>query len=152
MKCKSLRRFKKDGYYCDMIEWSRVTDFVLRLSHRPGELARLCTQLRQADVEMIGMWGPVIGRASVGFHCIPESSDQFRAFARDAEMPFTETSAFLINDNSQSGSFVSRLDSIASVGINIESIQSLTIGGSLSAVIWVNEIDETRLIEVLNKT
>ncbi len=101
---------------------------------------------------MIGMWGPVIGRASVGFHCIPESSGQFRAFARDAEMPFTETSAFLINDNSQSGSFVSRLDSIASVGINIESIQSLTIGGSLSAVIWVNEIDESRLIEVLNKT
>ena len=139
-------------YYYFMLEWSRVTDFVLRLSHRPGELARLCTQLRQADVEMIGMWGPVIGRASVGFHCIPERSDQFRAFARDAEMPFTETSAFLINDNSQSGSFVSRLDSIASAGINIESIQSLTIGGSLTAVIWVNESDEKRLIEILDKS
>ena len=135
-----------------MLEWSRVSDFVLRLSHRPGELARLCTQLRQADVEMIGMWGPVIGRASVGFHCIPESADQFRSFARDAEMPVTETTAFLINDNSESGSFVSRLDSIASAGINIETILSLTIGGSLTAVIWVNDNDETRLIEILSKS
>lgn len=135
-----------------MLQWSRVTDFVLRLSHRPGELARLSRQLRQADVEMIGMWGPVIGRASVGFHCIPESADQFRSFVRDAEMPVTEATAFLINDNSQSGSFVSRLDSIASAGINIESIQSLTIGGSLSAVIWVNESDEKRLIEILDKS
>ena len=53
-----------------MIEWTRVTDFVLRLSHRPGELARLLTQMREADVEIVGMWGPVIGRASVGFHFI----------------------------------------------------------------------------------
>ena len=135
-----------------MLQWSRVTDFVLRLSHRPGELARLSRQLRQADVEMIGMWGPVIGRASVGFHCIPENADQFRSFVRDAEMPVTEAPAFLINDNSQSGSFVSRLDPIASAGINIESIQSLTIGGSLTAVIWVNESDEKRLIEILDKS
>ncbi len=67
-------------------------------------------------------------------------------------MPVTEAPAFLINDNSQSGSFVSRLDSIASAGINIESIQSLTIGGSLTAVIWVNESDEKRLIEILDKS
>ncbi len=139
-------------YYSFMIEWSKVTDFVLRLSHRPGELARLSRQLSHADVEMIGMWGPVIGRASVGFHCIPESPDQFRSFARDAEMPVTESTAFLINDNSQSGSFVSRLDSIASAGINIESIQSLTIGGLLAAMIWVNEADESRLIEILGKS
>lgn len=128
----------------------RVTDFVLRLSHRPGELARLCTQMREADVEITGMWGPVLGRASVGFHVIAQNPDQFRAFACDAEMPITESTAFLINDISGGGSFVARLDSIAGAGINIESIQSLTIDGSLSAVIWVNESDESRLIEVLS--
>ncbi len=97
------------------------------------------------------MWGPIIGRASVGFHCIPESPDQFRSFVRDAEMPATEFGAFLINDKSNGGSFVSRLDSIAGAGINIEAIQSLTIDGSLSAVIWVNGADEDRLIQILNK-
>jgi hypothetical protein len=67
-------------------------------------------------------------------------------------MPVTETTAFLINDNSESGSFVSRLDSIASAGINIETILSLTIGGSLTAMIWVNDSDEARLIEILSKS
>ncbi|MCE9618887.1 MAG: hypothetical protein K8R92_03145 [Planctomycetes bacterium] len=135
-----------------MLQWARVTDFLLRLSHRPGELARLATQLREADVEILGMWGPVIGRASVGFHCIPERADQFRSFARDADMLVTEANAFLIKDKANGGSFVARLDSIAGAGINIEIIQSLTIDGSLAAVIWVDETDESRLMEVLSRT
>jgi hypothetical protein len=134
-----------------MIQWARVTDFLLRLSHRPGELARLATQLREADVEILGMWGPVIGRASVGFHCIPERADQFRAFARDADMLVSESNAYMIKDDADGGSFVARLDSIAGAGINIEIIQSLTIGGALTAVIWVHEHDEPRLMEVLSR-
>lgn len=147
-----MRLIVSHRYYSAMIEWTRVTDFVLRLSHRPGELARLLTQMREADVEIVGMWGPVIGRASVGFHFIAQSPDQFRSFASDAEIPITEISAFLVNDKSTSGSFAARLDSIAGAGINIETIQSLTIDGSLSAVIWVNESEENRLIEVLSKS
>ena len=147
-----MRLIASYRYYSAMIEWTRVTDFVLRLSHRPGELARLLTQMREADVEIVGMWGPVIGRASVGFHFIAQSADQFRSFASDAEIPITEIIAFLINDTNTGGSFSARLDSIAGAGINIETIQSLTIDGSLSAVIWVNESEENRLIEVLSKS
>jgi hypothetical protein len=116
-----------------------------------GEMAQT-GPMREADVEIVGMWGPVIGRASVGFHFIAQSADQFRSFASDAEIPITEIIAFLINDTNTGGSFSARLDSIAGAGINIETIQSLTIDGSLSAVIWVNESEENRLIEVLSKS
>ncbi|MGA1265888.1 MAG: hypothetical protein ACO32J_01770 [Phycisphaerales bacterium] len=131
------------------MHWKRVTDFVIRLPHRPGSLAALAARLREADVAIVGMWGPVQGRHAWGFHCIPERADQFRAFSRDAELDAFEQSAFLLSDPIQRGGLVNTLDAIATAGINIEVIQSITIHGSLGAIVWVDEADETRLQDVL---
>ena len=132
------------------MHWKRVTDFVIRLPHRPGALATLAARLREADVAVLGMWGPVQGRHTMGFHCIPERSDQFRSFCRDAELDAFECPAFLLSDQEKTGGLVSALDSIALAGINIEVIQSITINSALAAIIWVDEADEPRLHQVLS--
>ncbi|NBX24551.1 MAG: hypothetical protein EBQ99_00625 [Planctomycetes bacterium] len=132
------------------MHWKRVTDFVLRLPHRPGALAALASRLREADVELLGMWGPVHGRHTTGFHCIPERAEQFRAFSRDADLEAFEQPAFLLHDPSHSGGLTRTLDAIATAGINIEAIQSVTVNGALAAMVWVDEADEPKLQKVLS--
>lgn len=132
------------------MHWKRVTDFVIRLPHRPGALASLAARLREADVSVVGMWGPVQGRHTMGFHCIPERGDQFRSFCRDAELDAFECTAFLMSDHDKAGGLVSALDSIALAGINIEVIQSIILNNALAAIIWVDEADEPRLQQVLS--
>ena len=134
------------------MHWKRVTDFVLRLPHRPGTLAALASRLREADIEMLGMWGPVHGRHTTGFHCIPERAEQFRAFSRDAELEAFEQPVFLLFDPASAGALTRTLDAIASAGINIEAIQSITVNGALAAMVWVDEADEPRLQKVLSDT
>jgi len=133
------------------MHWKQVTDFVIRLPHRPGALASFAVRLRESDVEVVGMWGPVQGRHTSGFHCIPERADQFRSFSRDSEIEAFEQTAFLVHDAVRVGGLVSTLDAVAQAGINIEVIQSIVVNNSLAAIIWVDEADESRLIEVLSK-
>jgi hypothetical protein len=131
------------------MQWKKVTDFVIRLPHRPGSLAALAARLRAADVDVLGMWGPVQGRHTMGFHCIAERPDQFRSFCRDAELDAYEGAAFLVHDPAKMGGLVTALDAIAHAGINIDVIQSITLDGALAAILWVDEADEPRLHQVL---
>lgn len=132
------------------MRWQKVTDFVIRLPNRPGSLAGLAARLREADIEMLGMWGPVQGRHTAGFHCIPASADQFRSFSRGSDMDAFEQSAFLLNDPARAGGLISALDAIAQAGINIEVIQSIVVDGNVSAIVWVDEADEPALQKVLS--
>ena len=132
------------------MRWQKVSDFVIRLPHRPGALANLAARLREADIEMLGMWGPVQGRHTSGFHCIPASADQFRSFSRDSDMDAFEQIAFLISDPAHAGGLIAALDAIAQAGINIEVIQSIVVDGAISAIVWVNEADEHALVQVLS--
>ena len=132
------------------MRWQKVTDFVIRLPNRPGSLAGLAARLREADIEMLGMWGPVQGRHTTGFHCIPASADQFRSFSRDSDMDAFEQIAFLMSDPARAGGLIAALDAIAQAGINIEVIQSIVVDGNVSAIVWVDEADEPALQKVLS--
>lgn len=133
------------------MHWKKVTDFVIRLPHRPGALASLASRLREADVEMLAMWGPVQGRHTMGFHCIPERAEQFRNFTRDSELDAFEQTAFLVDVPGKAGGLVTVLDAIAQEGINIELIQSVSDERSLAAILWVDEADEPHLQRVLSR-
>jgi hypothetical protein len=132
------------------MRWQKVSDFVIRLPDRPGALAGLAARLREADIEMLGMWGPVHGRHTAGFHCIPASAEQFRSFSRDSDMNAFEQSAFLLADPAHGGGLIAALDAIAQAGINIEVIQSIVVDGAVSAMVWVDEADEPALATVLS--
>lgn len=64
-----------------MAHWQQLTEFIVRLPHRAGELARLAAQLRAANVELISCFGPTEGKSADGFHIVPEDPEQFREFA-----------------------------------------------------------------------
>ena len=132
-----------------MAKWKRLTEFVVRLPHRAGELARLSAQLRAANVGIIAFFGPTEGRAADGFHIVPEDAERFRAFASEHGLGTWEEPVFHLTDALRDGDLVARLDSIASADINIEFASGMAEGGQFGLLIWVDDDDVERLAKHL---
>ena len=134
-----------------MATWKRLTEFVVRMPHRAGELARLTAQLREADVAMLGFWGPTPGRSADGVHCVPERAEQFRNFSRSADLTVWEEPCFWITEQFKGGNLVATLDLIAGAGINIDLIQAMALQGQFGCFVWVADEDTERLEQLLMK-
>ena len=135
-----------------MAQWKQLTEFVVRLPHRTGELARLSAHLRAASVETVAFFGPSEGKAADGFHLIPADAGKFRAFASGAGLETWEEPCFYLSDAYHDGDLVARLDQIAGAGINIQFASALEAGGQFGLMIWVDDEDVDRLARLLGTT
>jgi len=133
-----------------MALWKRTTEFIVRMPHRAGELARLTRQLHEADVGMLACWGPTPGKNADGVHCIPENPGQFRNFASSAELTIWEEPCFWLSEEFKGGNLVATLEVIANAGINIELIQAMAYRGQFGCFIWVTEDDAGKLEAILS--
>ena len=133
-----------------MAQWKQLTEFVVRLPHRTGELARLSAQLRAASVETIAFFGPSEGKAADGFHLIPGDSEKFRAFASETGLETWEEPCFHLTAKHRGGDLVATLDSIAQEGINIQFVNACEANGQFGILIWVDDNDVDRLAKLLS--
>lgn len=131
-----------------------LPDFSLDLPDRPGELARLAARFREADINLIGLWGygGGGGGAHARFFCVPERADQFRNFIESAELKAIEGTTFFLEGGDGGGALVERLDQIAAAGINLQAIEAVRTGDRFGCFIWAAASDWGRLAEVLNRT
>ncbi len=132
-----------------MAEWTRLADFWINLPDRPGELARLAARLREADVNLLGLWGYGAENGHARFYCVPESAEQFRNFARSAELPVRESVTFYLNAADNGGMLVQTLEKIAAAGINLLAIQAVAIKGEFGCFLWTDQEQSTALEELL---
>ena len=104
-----------------MSHWQQLTEFVVRLPHRAGELARLTAQLRAAKVEILSYYGPTEGRSADGFHIIPADAEQFREFAAKIGLGTWEESCFHITGEYRGGDLMPsvRKASISSLSMHL---------------------------------
>jgi len=133
-----------------MAHWQQLTEFIVRLPHRAGELARLAAQLRAANVELISCFGPTEGKSADGFHIVPEDPEQFRDFASKNGLGTWEEPCFQITGRYRGGDLVGALDMIARDGINIQFVNAYRADGNSGILIWVDDNDIDRLAKVLS--
>jgi hypothetical protein len=133
-----------------MTHWQQLTEFVVRLPHRAGELARLSTQLRNAKVEILSYFGPSPGVQADGFHIVPADAEKFREFATSVGLGTWEEPCFHLSARYRDGDLVGALDSIAQEGINIQHVNAFESGGQLGILIWVDDADVDRLAKILS--
>lgn len=133
-----------------MAHWKQLTEFVVRLPHRAGELARLASQLKSANIEIVSYFGPTEGRSADGFHIVPADADQFRDFAAKIGLGTWEESCFSLSAEHRGGDLVSTLEAIARAGINIEFIEALHVESRFGVLIWVDDADVDRLVHILS--
>ncbi len=133
-----------------MAHWTQLTEFVVRLPHRAGELARLAGQLHAAKIEIITYFGPTEGRSADGFHIVPADADQFRDFAAKIGLGTWEESVFYLSAEYRGGDLIGTLEAIASAGINIEFIDALLVASRFGVLIWVDDADVDKLVHILS--
>jgi len=131
------------------IAWRPVTDFQITIPDTPGSLVRFSAMLREADVNLIGLWGLGGHGAQATFHCIPESPDQFRNFLASEDMPCEEGTVFFLSGADRAGALVRTLEQVAALGINLRRIQSVSMAGEFGCFIWADPKDWNGLLEVL---
>ena len=70
--------------------WKTMVNFAVRLPNQPGELARFSERLREADINLVGLWGYAPGQDEPWISCVPELPDAFRAFLNSSNLRFEE--------------------------------------------------------------
>jgi hypothetical protein len=135
-----------------MAHWKQLTEFVVRLPHRAGELARLAAQLNTANIEIVSYFGPTEGRSADGFHIVPADADLFRDFAAKIGLGTWEEAVFYLTAEYRGGDLVATLEGIARAGINIEFIEALHVDSRFGVLIWVDDSDVDRLVHILSAT
>ena len=125
-----------------MTTCTQMSDFVIKLSHRPGELAGLAARMRAADVNLLGLWGSGEVDGEVArVCCVPQSAEQFRNFASSAELNVREGTTFYLTGESHVAGLVRTLETIAKAGINLRAIQSIALHGEFGCFVWADPKD-----------
>ncbi|MCH7603557.1 MAG: hypothetical protein IIB54_12390 [Planctomycetes bacterium] len=122
-------------------QWTKRSYFSFSLPNKSGELARFAAQLRQVNIDMLGLWGYEEEQNQHRISCVPVEPDSFREFMNAGGVEMEEGTTFhLIGDN-HAGALVETLDLIASEGINISTIECIATGGQFGCFIWTPEKD-----------
>ena len=133
-----------------MGKWVKMSDFSLSLPDRPGELSRFAAKLRAADVSLLGLWGYGGDGEFARFYCVPESAEQFRAFTQSAEVSAKEGTTFYFSAEDDVGALVRVLEEIASVGINLHAIQTISAQGRFGCFVWAEPKDWETLVRLVS--
>lgn len=120
------------------MSWKMISYFALTLPNRPGELAHFAAQLRDAGINLIGLWGYEADGDRTRIACVPESAAAFRRFFSDSGVPLDEGVTLYISDLDTSGALVELLHRIAAGGINIDSIECVAAGPRFGCFIWTD--------------
>ena len=132
-----------------MTKCAMMSDFSISLPDRPGELARVAAMMREADVNLVGLWGYGVGQGRAKFYCVPEVGDQFRNFARSAGLVVEEGQTLYISGPDRPGSLTDYLNKIASAGINLHAIEAVRLDGEFGGFIWADAPGREALARLL---
>lgn len=133
-----------------MAEWRMMSDFSIDIPDAPGILATMSTELREAGIGLVGLWGygPAQGLARI--YCVPDDPDRFRAYAEDRAIPVTEGTTFYISGADADGVLADRLNRLAAVGVSVRAIEAIRVDGRFGAFIWADAADWPRLANALD--
>jgi hypothetical protein len=131
-------------------QWKSMTFFALSLPNRPGELAHFTAQLRDAGINLIGLWCDEPGVVETRISCVPESPELFRQFFAGVKIPLEQGTTFYMTGRDEQGALVPTLQRIAEAGINIESIESISTNGRFGCFIWCDQSQLGKLAAVLD--
>ncbi len=132
-----------------MAKWAIMADFSIRLPDRPGALARLAAMMREAGVDLVGVWGYGESRERARFYCVPERPGHFRDFARTTNLEVEEGKTFYLTGADEPGALVEWLEKIGSAGINLQAIEAIRIHGVFGVFIWADAKDWYALTQLL---
>lgn len=122
-----------------------TTGFVFELRNEPGQLQEVTQRLAKTDVNIDGIGGLATGETGT-IEIVPDRPTPTRTALQDAGIPFEEVETVVAEVPDQPGELDSRLQRLASEGINVEAV--FPVSGSPSRLAFTVD-DADRAQELL---
>jgi hypothetical protein len=98
-----------------------MTDFAIRLSHRPGELAQVSAMLARYGVNIKSLAALAVdGRATV--HILPDEAEPARAALQKHQIPFTENPVVSVLLENRAGELARISRKLGDAGVNLQAL------------------------------
>jgi hypothetical protein len=122
---------------------SKATQFVVPLANKPGTLARLCSVLGDAQVNIVGVFVPETRGKAQAARVMPVDVAAARAALRKAKIPFTEEEVLNVELDNKPGAFGEFAGKLAKKRINITHAYATTAPfARAGVVVAVSDIDK----------
>ncbi|MCB0360991.1 MAG: hypothetical protein KDD44_15185 [Bdellovibrionales bacterium] len=127
----------------------RVSYYFLSADDKPGAISRLTSLLREAKVDLLGLWGFGVGHGKAQLFAVPKDKDLFRSALTSAKWDAVEGTCFRITSDDHVGALADVLDRVAAAGINLQAVDAIGSSGEVGCFVWPQEIDIPKLGEIL---
>jgi|TARA_B100001964_G_C14239020_1_gene604017 hypothetical protein len=122
-----------------MPEAVQCTVFQFVLPDKPGVLLQFTRRLRTADITLLSLWARTNEDGTATMRCIPERDSQFKDFAKSAELSAVEEVAIHVTSDESGGDFIRVLEKVASVNINLNAIEAVSLADKIGWVLWTDK-------------
>lgn len=137
-----------------MADTVRKSDYFKALiPNKPGEGAKVLNALKDAGVNLVGLWGYPMGKGKqAALELIPETAAGFGKLAKKAGLADVEklSGCFLIAGEDRIGAMAEVMSKLAAAGINVQSAKAVCAGaGSFGAAVFVAPEDAKKAAKAL---
>jgi hypothetical protein len=96
-----------------------MRDFVVRMSHRPGELARVTNALSLYGVNIKSVAAMTFGDQAT-LHFVPDDVESARSALKQANIPFEDHELAIVLLENRAGELTAVASKLAEAGINLD--------------------------------
>jgi len=123
-----------------------MRDFVLHLTHRPGELGRVANALGKAGINIKSMAAMTFGGQGV-VRIIPDDVDTARTALRDANIRFEESELITVLVENRAGELAVVADKLSNADINLHAAYVVGLEGDLVDIAFaVDDVKKAKKI------
>jgi hypothetical protein len=112
------------------LEENRMRDFMIRLTHSPGELADITNALSLAAVNIKSLAAMSLGNQAL-LRLIPDDVDAARNVLREKHITFEEHELATVLLENRAGEVTGVAAKLADAGLNLEAIYLVGVAGDL---------------------
>ena len=127
---------------------AKVTQITILLDNKPRALAKFCSILGRAEVNILALLAPEVrgkGKVRVWVDRPDEAMDALRS----AKIRFSEEEVVVMELENRAGSFGEVAERLGRSSINIKYAYSATAEGSVKAIVIMGVSDVTKTLRVL---
>ena len=127
---------------------AKVTQITILLDNKPSALAKFCSILGRAEVNILALFAPEI-RGKGKLRVWVDRPDEAKEALRAAKIQFSEEEVVVMELENRAGSFAQVAERLGRERINIKYAYSATAEGSVRAIVIMAVSDVTKTLHVL---
>ncbi len=116
----------------------RVDCFFIEVEDKPGVLAQFARQLRDAKINLKGLWAYSNAQGKGRIACVPQNSKKFVDAAQKLGFSTTQEAAFHVSGPDKVGALCKVFDLLDKESINIQVFDAIALRGQFGAYVWVD--------------